>query len=251
MEKHNYIGFSLWGNAPTYTIGALKNAALAKKIYPGWRVAMYYDDTVPSDVIFQLAEMKVELHDMTKSGIYSLFWRFLAADRPDCAYAIFRDTDSRISLRERKAVDEWISDGNTLHIMRDHPFHEVPYGASRLSILGGMWGIKGNTIPLRPLIEDFCKSRPDEYGIDQAFLQQLYGKFKHSQTVHDEFFEKNPFPAKRQGYRFIGERIDEHERPVSDDWKHVKRHEKQQRRSFFSKLRHWLMKYTRCLFLAL
>ena len=29
------IAFSLWGDQPIYTVGALKNAELAPKIYPG------------------------------------------------------------------------------------------------------------------------------------------------------------------------------------------------------------------------
>ncbi|WP_353127936.1 hypothetical protein [Parapedobacter pyrenivorans] len=237
-----YLSFSLWGSSPVYTMGAIRNAALAKKIYPSWQVIVYHDDTVPADILKRLDQAGVMLEDMTDSGVYGLFWRFLAADRPDCDYAIFRDTDSRLSRRERKAVDEWMANGDVLHIMRDHPFHQVPYGAEGLSILGGMWGIRGNTVRLRPLIDSFINDKPDEYGIDQAFLQQIYQQFKDSQTVHDDFFEKKPFPVKRHRYRFVGERIDEREHPVGDDWKHIRKYEKKQRVSFFIKLKQLLTK---------
>ncbi len=30
------ISFSLWGDNPKYTIGAIKNAELSKTIYPDW-----------------------------------------------------------------------------------------------------------------------------------------------------------------------------------------------------------------------
>ena len=30
------IAFSLWGDQPKYTVGAIKNADLAKEIYPDW-----------------------------------------------------------------------------------------------------------------------------------------------------------------------------------------------------------------------
>ena len=30
------ISFSLWGDNPKYTIGAIKNAELIDTIYPGW-----------------------------------------------------------------------------------------------------------------------------------------------------------------------------------------------------------------------
>jgi len=41
------ISFSLWGNIKLYTIGTVKNAILAKKIFPDWIVYVYYDNTVP------------------------------------------------------------------------------------------------------------------------------------------------------------------------------------------------------------
>jgi len=36
--KKKIISFSLWGDKPMYTIGAIKNAKLAEEIYPGWIV---------------------------------------------------------------------------------------------------------------------------------------------------------------------------------------------------------------------
>ena len=32
--KKRYLSFSLWGENPLYTIGALRNAELAKELYP-------------------------------------------------------------------------------------------------------------------------------------------------------------------------------------------------------------------------
>lgn len=242
MKKNKYIAFSLWGDSPVYNVGAIRNANLATEIYPEWKVIVYYDNTVPSETITRLRQLGITLVDMTDSGIYGLFWRFLAADIADCAYAIFRDADSRLSYRERNAVEEWIANGDVLHVMRDHPFHQVPYGAAGLSILGGMWGIKGSSVLLQPLIYNFIRDKENEYGIDQAFLQQIYQQFKDSQTVHDDFFEKKPFPSKRHQYRFVGERIDQHDRPVGDDWIHIKNHEKQRRVPFLSKLKRFLKK---------
>lgn len=40
--------------------------------------------------------------------------------------------------------------------------------------------------------------------------------------THDEFFEKKSFPIKRENYRFVGERIDEFENPLTDDYKMLK-----------------------------
>lgn len=232
-----YLSFSLWGEEPKYTVGAIRNAELAREIYPDWHMVVYHDDSVPKEILNELHGRGVRLINMTESPIYGLFWRFLAADCDDCEYAIFRDTDSRLSIRERRAVDEWVQQGKILHIMRDHPHHQVPFGAEEMGILGGMWGIKGGAIQMKPLIRNFITEKGDEYGVDQDFLQQIYRQFSNSKTVHDEFFEKKPFPVKRSNYRFVGERIDELEQPIGDDWKVLKRYLSQRKLSWFKRIK--------------
>lgn len=227
IEKIQYISFSLWGNKPLYTIGAIRNAELVKDIYPDWQMVVYYDDEVPTTIIEQLKSLDVELVKMIDQHIHPLFWRFFVLDRADCDRAIFRDTDSRVSVREKMAVDEWVAEDSVLHIMRDHPFHEIPYGANKLGILGGMWGMKGSTLNITAQIEKFVATAADQqYGIDQAFLESVYEDFYDNKTVHDEFFEGKKFPIKRKNYRFIGERIDENEQPFGADWLEIKKHEK-------------------------
>ena len=36
---------------------------------------------------------------------------------------LMRNLDSRLSIREKLAVDEWVSSGKRFHVMRDHPSH--------------------------------------------------------------------------------------------------------------------------------
>ena len=47
---------------------------------------------------------------------------------------LVRDTDSRLSARERFAVEQWVQSGTALHTMRDHPKHRP------MPIMGGCWG---------------------------------------------------------------------------------------------------------------
>src|SRR5690606_21797065 len=235
-KETKYLSFSLWGNQPRYTVGAIRNAELARDIYSGWHMLVYHDNTVPAETLSHLQQMDIQLIEMTVSPIYGLFWRFLAADIDDCSHAIFRDTDSRITLRERKAVDEWIISGNTLHVMRDHPHHQTPFGAEGLGILGGMWGIRGGSYPMESTVRRFINGHGDQYGVDQNFLQEVYRTFGHSQTVHDDFFERKPFPAPRTGYQFIGERIDEHEQPIGEDREALKHYLAKQKKLGFKRL---------------
>lgn len=49
-----------------------------------------------------------------------------------------RDVDSRLSARDRMAVEEWIQSGEPFHVLRDHPAH------CGWPINAGMWGgVKG------------------------------------------------------------------------------------------------------------
>jgi hypothetical protein len=212
-----YLSFSLWGDKPIYNVGTIKNAELWPKIYPEWKMIVYYNNTVPNKTIEILKKLNCELVDMSESKIYPCFWRFLASDLDDCEHSIIRDSDSRISEREKLAVYEWISSDKTLHVMRDHPAHRIPYGSKRLGILAGMWGIKGNKFKFEKSILEFQNSNMNLYGVDQTFLMKIYDLFSNDKITHDEFFENKPFPKKRDGLFFIGGRIDENDKPVGND----------------------------------
>lgn len=216
-----YVSFSLWGNKEIYNLGAIRNAELMKDVYPDWKMVVFFDNSVPVDTIKKLQELNVETRLFIDISIYGMFWRFYALSIPDCEYAVFRDTDSRISLRESLAVKEWIESKKTLHVMRDHPFHRIPAGNNQLGILGGMWGIKNGVIPITDMIYNFHKSREHNYGNDQSFLKNVYNILNNDRCTHDEFFEMKPFPIKREDRRFIGERIDENDKPLTDDYKYI------------------------------
>ena len=213
-----YISYSLWGDNELYNIGMVKNAEQVPKIYSGWQMIVYYDNSVPTETLNILENLNVKLVNVD-GHTHGMFWRFFASDLPDCEYVIFRDGDSRLSIREKMAVDEWIESGKTILVMRDHPAHQIPYGNNTLGILGGMWGIKGNTIPMKQSIENFSKNKTMGYGIDQTFLKTIYNVFQDDRCTHDDFFERKPFPIQRKNGRFIGERMDVNDNPVTDDYK--------------------------------
>jgi hypothetical protein len=213
-----YVSYSLWGDKELYNVGMVKNAQQVPEIYPNWQMVVYHDNSVPKETLHILEDLNVKLFNVD-GHTHGMFWRFFASDLPDCEYVIFRDGDSRLSIREKMAVDEWIESGKTIHVMRDHPAHQIPYGNNTLGILGGMWGIKGNTIPMKESIENFSKNRTMGYGIDQTFLKTIYNVFQDDRCTHDDFFEKKPFPISRKNGRFIGERMDVNDNPVTDDYK--------------------------------
>lgn len=217
----NYVSFSLWGDKPIYNVGIIRNAELMNQYYPNWRMVVFYDQTVPKKTIEDLDSKNVLTVEFTNKEIYGMFWRFFALDIDDCEYAIFRDADSRISLRESLAVNLWIESGKSLHVMRDHPYHKIPAGNNQLGILGGMWGIKNGVLPITEMINKFIKSKEHTYGNDQYFLKTVYSSLENDRYTNDEFFEKSPFPILRENGRFVGERINTDEQPLTEDYKMI------------------------------
>ncbi|HAI37955.1 MAG TPA: hypothetical protein DCM40_07430 [Maribacter sp.] len=205
------ISFSLWGHDPKYLIGAIKNAKLAAEIYPDWICRFYLASSVPISIEMQLKKFpNVEVVNMPELGDWKgMFWRFIPASEDDVEVVISRDTDSRLSLREKYAVDEWLESDKGFHIMRDHPWHNYP-------VLGGMWGAKKGTLPnMKELIDNF--SQEDQYGTDYVFFSQVVMPIIDGNTlVHDEFFENKPFPKPRDQYEFVGKVFDADENTVED-----------------------------------
>ena len=111
------IAFSLWGDDPKYTVGAVKNAEVARVMFPDWTCRFYIGADVPEYIIKQLADLDSECCPMTGSGWNGMFWRFFAADSHDTM--ISRDTDSRLGEREKIAIDEWLDSAKDFHIIRN------------------------------------------------------------------------------------------------------------------------------------
>lgn len=215
------ISFSLWGNNPKYTVGAIRNAELAPLVYPGWKTRFYIANTVPDQILYALEDLEhVEIIYKDNPGDWTgMFWRFQSCYDDNVDVSIFRDTDSRLNKREKLAVDEWLRSDKLFHIMRDHPFHKYP-------ILGGMWGIKStNKFNIKLLLEDFMQNKAtDSYGTDYNFLGNvLYPLIKDKDCfIHDEFFSNRPFPAARSGYEFVGQVFDENEKTVQEHLEAIK-----------------------------
>lgn len=203
------ISFSLWGDIPKYTEGAIRNAELALEIYPDWICRYYVGKDVPLDIIERLIAFdNTELYIMNEPRDWTgMFWRFYAASDLDVGVMISRDVDCRLNMREKVAVDEWLSSDKDFHIMRDNHQHNVP-------ILGGMWGVRNGFLSEMVCdIDDFVKG--DYWQVDQHFLDQVvYPKVGSNSFVHDEYFDKKPFPTIRENDFFVGQAFDENENPL-------------------------------------
>ena len=204
------LSFSLWGNIQAYTIGAIKNAEIAKYMYPDFECWFYiHQETVPEDTIKKLQEFnntKIIFKSGDLNKIKPMMWRFESIDDPEVEIMLSRDTDSRFLLREKLAVNEWLNSNNVFHIMRDHPHHNF-------CILAGMFGTKknNNISSWKNIINQYTKT--DNRMYDQDMLRDyIYPIVKDNSTIHAAFhkMEHNAkdFPIKYcNELRFVGEYV--------------------------------------------
>jgi len=217
------ISFSLWGNDPKYVQGAIENARLARDIYPDWQVWFYFGQSVDRHSRFEIMSQNHNSRStiMPTAGDWrGMFWRFEPILSVDTEAMIVRDCDSRLTLREKAAVDEWMESDAGFHIMRDHPYHGT-------QILGGMWGIKQGCLPEFGQLMSVWNAE-DRWQTDQDFLKaEVYPRVVHNSMVHDEFFSIEPhrrnFPTPRAGCDFVGQVFEadgstpqEHIQPIAE-----------------------------------
>jgi len=148
---------------------------------------------------------------MTNSSIANpRAWRFLVALDPEITGAyLLRDTDSRLTLREVKAVEEWLESNYTFHNMHDHPHH------CSHTMQGGMWGGKALLPEMQCVLDRRNSTKTpttqksvvvpvDKYD-DQMMLAKFVVPIVLKDVMHhdsfccwkDEICPSRPFPTKR------------------------------------------------------
>jgi hypothetical protein len=155
----------------------------------------------------RLKEMEhVKIIDVDEDDKFSnTLWRFRPAFETD-ETVIVRDCDSRLNIRERLAVDEWLMSSKDFHIMRDHP------GGHWGKVLAGMWGSrKGILKRFLPDLEEYLGVKTNRYFHDMNLLtERVYPFVANNCVVHDEYFRyenhAKPFPKSDYG-GFVGQVI--------------------------------------------
>lgn len=176
LDRGKYICFSLYGNNPLYTLGAVENARLIPEIYPGWKGRFYVynnvDKTVQEAILNCGSEVVIineKYIDAQETIAKCTFWRYYALADSRVEWCIFRDVDSRIGHKEAAAVKQWIKSGYDFHMMYDHHQHTIV-------MLGGMWGVRGSVLRnIKDLIGQYYRKYDVVYrynrNYDQYFLK--------------------------------------------------------------------------------
>ncbi len=201
----NLISSALYGTDDLYVKGAYENLKLWPTIYgDGWKYRIYCSS--PEPICRELQRLGADVWRFTGSGHMGMFARFLPAADSAFGYVVFRDLDSRANVREKAAVNAWMTSGKTFHVMRDKaPDHcEWP-------LLGGMWGCKGGAIPdITAIIgnwKQYDAKLDDMKMLATAVWPRVLNDMKHHSSVPTPHPGAEPFPPHGEYKGYVGEII--------------------------------------------
>lgn len=212
------ISFSLWGDNPKYLIGAIENIKIQKQLFPEWKCRFYYHESINlrwiNDLIKEGAEIILKNEEPINKPMDNpgMFWRFEVLKDHTIERFMVRDTDGRLTQREKNCVVDWEKSGKEFHIIRDNRMHNT-------KIMGGMWGATKefiDKINYDDLIQQFNSlTYKNLYATDQEFLaRMIYPLIKDTACIHDDWTrysdEKDvrKIPHFRDGLHYIGEPVE-------------------------------------------
>lgn len=200
------ISMSVWGNDPRYIIGAKKQIELAKKYYPDWKVRIYTDNV---DNFQDHEEVEtIVIND----GSFGMFHRFIPMFEDPTNIVMVRDSDSRITIREAKAINEWLDSDKKFHVFRDHDAHfEFP-------IIGCAFAYKGSfSKDLYEIMKNYMFTQK-YYLSDQFYLRDhIYPVIKDDIMIHsmnDDGWFKETRKLLKNKYSFCGNGYNENDMPL-------------------------------------
>lgn len=223
--KKKIISFSLWGKIRLYCIGAIKNAILAKKFFPGWICRFYYDKSVPEIIINKLKKLdNTELVFIEKesggkiykdNGQFGAFWRFFPFDDDDVEIWMTRDIDSRLSEYEAEEINKFLKTDKIIHSIRNN--NEPPCRGGGTSFRNYVNGIdtrqitKDKKLDLFEMIKNIDRDNCPFYT-DEHFLNNcLYKKYSNFYLSSPRTFNKKQLDCVGP---YFGEVLDEYDKII-------------------------------------
>jgi len=175
----------LYGTEPNYYTGLLENIAIIKEHYPEFTIVVHKGFCDPTWVIPE----GVEVNITNREGAINALLRYLSLCTAEVGFV--RDTDSRITARDRWCIDEFLKSDKSYHSIRDHYWHQS-------KLMAGTFGWK-KALPI------MMPTHEVPYGYDEQFLTQcVYEQIKPELLVHTSV------------RAFAGEHAEWIERPCED-----------------------------------
>ena len=211
-DAYRVISMSLYGSNTDYIYGAIENALIVRRDWSNWTLWIYHDDAIDNTHLRVLRNLGAVLWSRPYSpsiGHAGMFWRFEVTRHSKVTRFFIRDTDARLTPRDKTAVDEWVASKQLFHVVRDHPKHAWP-------IMGGMWGSVGGFVS--PVLLDYRRARAVTDDDQDDLARLVWPHVRQHALVHDSFFcgaphlrgvEWRPFPRQRvSAMDFVGNKYD-------------------------------------------
>lgn len=168
------ISFCLYGTDPNYHTGLLENLEIVQTHLPGFSVVVYKGDCDPTWTIPEW----VKVVETGKTGAINMLYRYLPLLTEPTGF--IRDTDSRITERDRWCMTAFLNSSFHYHVIRDHEWHKSP-------IMGGLFGWKK---PIPDLVLPL--NQEATYGMDESVLTLLlYPRIQSDLLVHTNVFARH------------------------------------------------------------
>jgi len=162
------FSFCLYGTEPNYYTGLLENIEIIKQYYPDFTIVVHKGTCDPSWVIPE----GVEVNNTNRVGAINALLRYLSMFTAEVGFV--RDTDSRVTARDRWCIDEFLKSDKSYHSIRDHYWH-------RSKLMAGTFGWK-KSLPL------MIPTHEVGYGFDEHFLAtEVYDRIKSDLLVHTSY----------------------------------------------------------------
>jgi len=132
------FSFCLYGpENPLYYVGMIKNIDLISLHFPDWKIYIHVAPDVEASMIETLRQRpNVILRETGVTGAINMIHRFYTIDEPDVDIMFVRDADSRIHVKDRWAIREFLRYPQFIaHTIRDHKSHKT-------EIMGGLWALR-------------------------------------------------------------------------------------------------------------
>ena len=165
IHVNKVFSFCLYGSDDNYYTGLLENIEIIKQYYPDFEIYVYKGICEKEWPIEGATVISTE-----REGAVNMLYRYLPLKFAQIGFV--RDTDSRITERDRWCIDDFLKSDKDYHIIRDHFWHKS-------KIMGGLFGWK---VPL-----DICFDLSVDFGysVDEAVLEQvLYPRLRSRILVH-------------------------------------------------------------------
>jgi hypothetical protein len=193
-----------------YAVGAIENQKTYRDFYPDFQTRFYIAEYLRA-IGEPLRELGAEvIYERDLPGHGGLMWRLRPLVDGDFDIALFRDADSRLSMREKNLVDAFVASDKGYHIIKDHPGHNF-------RIHPGMFGAKKINPQLQAILRAklfFVAQQVNSYGFDERFLQhEVYDCIKADVLLHDSRINPELFTDERKGF-YIGMPVDERGREI-------------------------------------